>query len=86
MEAGLKYFGITLFDILSLQDEYHHFWDELRTSNVTKSLEEFKSNNYKINYHLVELENLEARAREYYSHCNDNGLQIYGKNTFQVKE
>ncbi|XP_030020006.1 uncharacterized protein LOC115440021 [Manduca sexta] len=69
--AAVEQFGLTMYEILNLQDEYYHYSADLKEYNISNVLQDIKHNEYEINAKLLELESNAKKYRDYCISCND---------------
>lgn len=74
-EAAVQEFGTTMYDVLSLQDDYNHFLSLLRGESgidkVESQLSAIRKNNLQIDYKIEELKNDAEKYRVHCLGCND---------------
>ncbi|CAH0584328.1 unnamed protein product [Chrysodeixis includens] len=69
-DAAVKQFGMTMYDILSLQDNYYHFEKELGEINMSSQLTSLEENTAQIKLMLIVLKNGVENYRHYCLNCN----------------
>lgn len=77
-DVALKEFGRTMYDILNLQDEYHHFIKDITKINSMAYLNDIKQTSLHIDATLFELEKRIEEYGKYCRSCGANG-QYYAK-------
>ncbi|XP_072947709.1 uncharacterized protein [Epargyreus clarus] len=73
-DLALNQFGRTMYDILNLQDEYHHFIKDITRINPMDYLRDFKHKILIIDTQLFEFENLIEEYGNYCRSCRANDL------------
>lgn len=73
-EAAVERFGVTMHDILGLQDNYVHFSNYIQDSKISDELQLIKQNNFHINSKLVDLDKMVTKYRDYCLHCHENHI------------
>lgn len=70
--AAVKLFGTTMYDILSLQDDYHHFVYVLNNFNNASLLDKIQENSAEIKLRLVSLNHDVKKYQQYCMSCNSD--------------
>ncbi|XP_075978992.1 uncharacterized protein LOC142978425 isoform X2 [Anticarsia gemmatalis] len=75
MSSAMQLFGETMYNLLKLQDDYHHSIKDISQLNVTSELNNVKQNTLKIEFMLVTLEQDVEKYREYCLSCHKNRVK-----------
>ncbi|KAJ8716075.1 hypothetical protein PYW08_013360 [Mythimna loreyi] len=70
-DAAVKQFGTTMYDILSLQDDYHHVRTALEHVNVSSEIIIIMENNAEIGFKLIGLKRDLKKYRRYCMKCGN---------------
>lgn len=71
-EAAVKQFGKTMYDILSLHDDYHHFIKDLEHVNISSEIYNIIENIAEIGFMRI---GLKRDLEKYRQHCLTCGSQ-----------
>lgn len=75
-DKALKEFGRTMYDILSLEDEYDHFMDDITSTDLFSSVYSIKSLGLQIDAKLLELEHAIEKYGQYCNSCQSSEYNI----------
>lgn len=78
-EAAVKQFGKAMYDFLSLQDEYHHFIENLESVNLSSEKYDILHNLAEIKFRRIELHRDLEKYRKYCMKCPLNQRVKRGK-------
>ena len=67
--AAVHDFGMIMYEILTLQDDYHHFIKYLEDVNIASAIYNIKMNTAEINYMLIGLEQDLENYQQYCLKC-----------------
>nr|XP_034831560.1 uncharacterized protein LOC117988519 [Maniola hyperantus] len=73
-DKALKEFGRTMYDVLSLEYEYHHFMDSITSTHLHEALYYIKSLGLEVDAKLLELK---EAIEKYGENCNSCGSSEY---------
>lgn len=83
-DAAVKQFGMTMYDVLSLQDDYYHFEKELEAINISEMLTSLEENTAQIKLMLISLKKGMEIYRNYCLNCNGRQRKRRGKFKFEI--
>lgn len=75
-DKALREFGRTMYDILSLEDEYNHFMDDITSTDLFSSVYSIKSLGLQIDAKLLELEHDIEKYGQYCNSCQSSEYNI----------
>lgn len=87
-EEAVQAFSTTMYDVLSLEDEYYHFLNSLRGENGINEFEshvnKIRKNIMKVNLKTEELKNDVENYRKYCLTCDGSKEKSHGRYLFDT--